>query len=356
MITIIVPVYNVQSYLIKCIDSILNQTYTDWELVLINDGSSDSSGNIADSYVQKDTRIKVIHKQNGGVSSARNKGIEVAQGEYICFIDADDWIEPDFLEQFRINERNADFYISGAIYDVNNKPYSYRFYESFYSENVPMIGAEYVRQNLFDNGYPWGKLFKTSIIHQNRLFFDTQVSIHEDHLFIFKYITLIQSISVIETGSYHYLVFDDSGRKLTSKINPYTDLIWISYQFGSIIEILCTIFVLSDTIKEVLYQKFVISIHLHATWNLFLLRKATPELILKEKEFWKICLTEHPSLDKQLGRKNFVILILLRVKSLIFTKLILNVIIFCSQQRKKIVLKKLCYKDLHNKSVQFFNI
>lgn len=98
MISVIVPVFNVEKYINQCIDSILNQTYHDIEIILVDDGSTDSSGKICDEYQKKDNRIIVIHKSNGGLSSARNAGVEIATGEYISFIDSDDWVENDFLE------------------------------------------------------------------------------------------------------------------------------------------------------------------------------------------------------------------------------------------------------------------
>ena len=94
-VSIIVPVYKVEKYLRKCIDSIINQTLKDIEIILVDDGSPDNCGKICDEYAAKDTRIKVIHKENGGLSSARNAGMEVAEGEYIGFVDSDDWIESD---------------------------------------------------------------------------------------------------------------------------------------------------------------------------------------------------------------------------------------------------------------------
>ena len=98
MISVIVPVYNVEKYLRKCLDSIVNQTYRDLEIILIDDGSTDNSGAICDEYGQKDSRIKVVHKTNGGLSSARNCGLEIARGDYITFIDSDDYIESDTIE------------------------------------------------------------------------------------------------------------------------------------------------------------------------------------------------------------------------------------------------------------------
>lgn len=98
-ISVIVPIYNVETYLGKCLNSILEQTFTDYELILVDDGSTDSSGDIADEYALKDDRISVIHKKNGGLSDARNHGIDKANGEYVCFIDSDDWIEKTYLEE-----------------------------------------------------------------------------------------------------------------------------------------------------------------------------------------------------------------------------------------------------------------
>ena len=101
-ISIIVPVYNVEKYLRRCLDSILAQTFTDFECICIDDGSSDGSGKILDEYAEKDFRFVVIHKDNGGVSSARNAGLDVARGEWLAFVDSDDWVEKNFLYRSRI--------------------------------------------------------------------------------------------------------------------------------------------------------------------------------------------------------------------------------------------------------------
>lgn len=98
LISVIVPIYNVEKYLARCVDSIVNQTYKDFELILVDDGSPDNSGKICDEYAKKDSRIKVVHKKNGGLSDARNAGMAVATGEYISFIDSDDYVSDDFFE------------------------------------------------------------------------------------------------------------------------------------------------------------------------------------------------------------------------------------------------------------------
>ena len=99
LISVIVPVYNVEKYLPRCIESILRQTYPHFELILVDDGSLNKSGAICDRYAKKDARVKVIHKENAGISTARNAGVDMAQGEYISFVDSDDWVREDYLEK-----------------------------------------------------------------------------------------------------------------------------------------------------------------------------------------------------------------------------------------------------------------
>lgn len=121
LVSVIVPVYNVEKYLARCLDSIINQTYTNLEIILVDDGSKDSSGQICDEYAAKDQRIKVIHKQNGGLSSARNAGLDIASGSYIEFVDSDDWIDKDTVKEnleLIINENsNVVFFNHYQVFD-----------------------------------------------------------------------------------------------------------------------------------------------------------------------------------------------------------------------------------------------
>lgn len=122
----IVPIYNVEKYLPQCIESILNQTHSNFELILVDDGSPDNCGKICDEYEKKDNRIAVIHKKNGGVSAARNAGLDAATGEYICFSDSDDWLEKDYIE-YLLNlsiENDAEYVLTDSMFtsedsDVN---------------------------------------------------------------------------------------------------------------------------------------------------------------------------------------------------------------------------------------------
>lgn len=120
LISVIVPVYNVEKYLPKCVDSILNQTYRNLEVILVDDGTKDASDAICDAYAQKDPRVKVIHKENGGLSSARNAGIDIARGEYLGFVDSDDWIEPDMYETLlSLAEKYGVKMVCGGRYDMD---------------------------------------------------------------------------------------------------------------------------------------------------------------------------------------------------------------------------------------------
>ena len=114
--SIIVPVYNVEQYLENCINSVLNQSYRNFQLILVDDGSKDSSGEICDRFAQKDSRVKVMHKQNAGVSGARNTGIEIATGQFICFIDSDDWIESDYLQKIVDEIYDFDILFFGSVW------------------------------------------------------------------------------------------------------------------------------------------------------------------------------------------------------------------------------------------------
>ena len=109
LISVIVPVYKVEQFIHRCVDSILNQTYTNLEIILVDDGSPDRCGEICDEYAEKDSRIRVIHQKNGGPSAARNAGLDICTGEYIAFVDSDDYIEPDMLQQLLSGIGSADF-------------------------------------------------------------------------------------------------------------------------------------------------------------------------------------------------------------------------------------------------------
>lgn len=160
MISVIVPVYKVEQYLPKCIESIINQTYRDIEILLVDDGTPDNSGKICDEYANKDKRIRVFHKKNGGVADARNFGIINAKGKYITLIDSDDWIEPDMLETMvnLAEKKQAEIVICGFFYEYAKGTVKSKTIEKDFEGSVDVLKA-LVNNNGITN-YVWNKLFR----------------------------------------------------------------------------------------------------------------------------------------------------------------------------------------------------
>lgn len=196
LISIIVPAYNVERYLTVCLSSIEKQTYQNFEVILIDDGSKDSTGDICDAIAAKDNRFKVIHQKNRGVSAARNAGIRAANGDYICFVDSDDKLQKDFLKGF---ELNYDISIQGYLLQEGEKkiPISYREFFSF--DNVAKV---YCLNDI--HSAPFSKLCKTEIINRNNIHFPEGISFSEDTIFFLQYIKFCKSIHVSENCNYVY--------------------------------------------------------------------------------------------------------------------------------------------------------
>lgn len=206
-ISIIIPIYNAKKYLRDCFGDIIAQTYTDWECILVDDGSTDGSGAICDEYAAADRRIRVIHKENGGVSSARNCGIDNAKGEWITFIDADDKINPDFLKNLIVHENTETELIVGG-----NTYFGLEFGETIPPENI-IIPHDKFKEYIFKNEewtwqrvfyVVWGKLFRKSTIQQNELKFNTSMSRSEDTTFILLFMTKIKSVTLVKSNDYSY--------------------------------------------------------------------------------------------------------------------------------------------------------
>lgn len=216
-ISLIVPVYNAEKYLHRCINSILEQTFTDFELLLINDGSKDMSGKICDEYAAKDSRVYVFHKENGGVSSARNVALDEAKGAWVTFIDSDDWIANDYLMNlYGAVGQGGELAISYATL-VHNDGVFQRLNNAnnvIQKENFQNLFIEY---NLHIYTSPWGKLYKKQIIDNEMLRFCEGMHIGEDLLFLYSYMLCISKICVISYSGYYYC-FELSGT-LTKKVN-----------------------------------------------------------------------------------------------------------------------------------------
>lgn len=213
-ISVIVPVYKAEKYLYRCVDSILNQTFTDFEVLLIDDGSPDRSGEICDEYVKKDNRVRVFHKENGGVSSARNLGIDEAKGEWVYFADADDYLPNDsFNTLIKLSNEDVDCIMAG--YTVAYETGEIKFPELndiFKHISIPDALVEMYRPTDFPyQGYLWCKLFRHKIIINNEIRFDEAIYFNEDRLFIVQFLCHLNNMVAYTTKSVYCYIERESG-------------------------------------------------------------------------------------------------------------------------------------------------
>ena len=207
-ISVIVPVYNAEKYLHRCIDSILSQTFTDFELLLIDDGSKDGSGAICDEYAAKDNRVRVFHKENGGVSSARNLGLDNACGEWVTFVDADDYVLPSYLATYiEISTANVDMCVVGIIPDYSISS-DYQITKTSVDYFGDVKGAMLLLNDCQMIGSLCNKLFRTSIINSHEIRLDKCYKFREDEDFFLKYMCYASNVSVTSIECYVYIIPD----------------------------------------------------------------------------------------------------------------------------------------------------
>jgi glycosyltransferase involved in cell wall biosynthesis len=200
LVSVVVPIYNAEIYISRCVESILEQTYRNFELILVNDGSTDKSGAVCDEYAKNDDRIRVVHQVNGGVSSARNAGMNCAKGEYLFFVDADDWAEPDYLKSM-LPEGDEDLVYVGHTDEYPDG----RTVRSVPAECLMAIDQE---NRDFIQDIPMTFIFhgcyKADICRSCSITFDESVSVGEDVLFILQYLENCRSIRFRDRSDYHY--------------------------------------------------------------------------------------------------------------------------------------------------------
>ena len=203
LISIIVPVYNAERTLERCIESLTKQTYRNIEIILVNDGSEDNSLNICRKHEQLDRRIIVIDKKNGGVSSARNAGIDIARGNYIMFCDSDDWVETNWCQVLFSNLEENSLVMSGAYIEGDQEFYPYEVKANGVEERVSRIDFYTFKLKLFN--VPWNKIYDKGIIDNLNIRFDERITNGEDMLFNIQYLTgLTESIILLNDCTYHY--------------------------------------------------------------------------------------------------------------------------------------------------------
>lgn len=217
-VSVIIPVYNAEAYLEKCIRSILMQTLSEIEIICIDDGSTDGSGIILKQFAMEDNRIHLIEQQNQGVSIARNRGIEKAQGEYISFVDADDWAEPDFLELLYKNAKKADVLISICDYVVEDKANLVNDVGVRKGKKLSQKKAlEYaLRQDKYQ-GFLCNKLFHNSLFREKQIRLDESLLILEDLVCVCQGILCVSKVYYQPAKKYHYNQCAGSTFQVTEK-------------------------------------------------------------------------------------------------------------------------------------------
>lgn len=289
-VSIIVPVYKVETYLSRCLDSILNQTYTNIEIILIDDGSPDNSGKICDEYALKDKRIRVIHQENKGVSAARNAGLRLAEGEYIGFVDSDDYIEPDMYERM-VNSyhKGRDLVMCGSyacnedgVKSEKRPKKLYAYEKRCPNEALKSVLYEHVTMAV------WSKLFRRNYIVSEsgvlNVQFSEELSNYEDFVFICEYVNRCEgNLYFLPDRLYNYCYQSESlSRK---KMSIY-----------EMLESLNVIVGLQDKYEEVAFQ-YTELFFVDTVWKYWVMR------VWEKKEYSKLSdFEEHEDIQKEIAK------------------------------------------------------
>lgn len=245
IVSIIMPVYNPGGYLSICLDSVRQQSYTDWELILVDDGSTDGSGSLCDEAASMDNRIRVLHQANGGVSCARNAGLDEARGKYVAFIDADDVILPTYLEKLvgAAEMYGTDLALCGFVRFCNGDDTELEYLPTHAPIGIYPDLRSFLhvyaksRTNMF-GVCVWAKLYRMETIRANHLRFDPEISYEEDCVFNIGYLSHIQTVTTIGEALYRYRQMDESLSKSYRKntfrflVNGFQNRCRLLKQFG----------------------------------------------------------------------------------------------------------------------------
>ena len=246
-ISVIIPVYNVEKYLSQCIESILSQTYKDFELILVDDGSKDKSLQICQQYADIDSRVKVLHQENSGVSVARNKGLSAVTGTWITFIDSDDWVDETFLEDFQIEENgDADMICQGLKF-VDHATGTVKRERCFGKDRIetPDVEGKLEKYDVLSFGVTVCKCFKRSVIETNNIRFDELIAYHEDHIFTLSFIFHTHMITTVDACGYNYRCGHNVS-SLSKRRHPCKNQVRAGQRMMDSLKDISTVFDLSD--------------------------------------------------------------------------------------------------------------
>lgn len=284
LISIIVPVYNVERYIDRCIKSITKQTYNNWELLLIDDGSTDNSGKICDLYSKKNSRIRTIHTPNQGRSNARNLGIDKASGEWIAFVDSDDFVSPRYLESMTNANPTWDKEIlisqgfhaitADGNYDTNYPEAFYHNYEinTYKQSNLHLIS----QYSLLHRQAVWGRLLNKEIITRYKIKFNPQIHHSEDGLFLHQYMLYTQCFKFISNQEYYYVTPILKSEKLN-----FEEIFYLAQNYQKLVIPLIKHF----NIKDRTYKKRILDMYFARLSILLFDKKCPKNLKIKAQKF-----------------------------------------------------------------------
>lgn len=275
-ISIIIPVYNAAQSLDRCICSVLEQSYASFEAVLVDDGSTDDSTAICDRYAAEDSRVVVIHKTNGGVSSARNAGIEAATGDYIMFLDADDVLSLDALET--LSSKDADMVVGGFRKVVSGHTSYERVpkYDRLYkgAEQLPAFFDDIIgKKDCYMLNSSCFKLYRRRIIMDNGLRFNEALKYGEDKIFVFSYLSLIGTVRTVDSVVYDYIMVEDSLSSDVKSDDHLRQVLILLKEYIPLLENLRSRYASSERLNA-LYHVDVVSRYIFRILTSFALRKS----------------------------------------------------------------------------------
>lgn len=305
-ISVIVPVYKVENFVSQCIKSILEQSFTDFELLLVDDGSPDNSGKICDEWSQKDNRIRVFHQNNAGVSAARNRGLAEALGRYVVFVDSDDWVLSGYLEHlyaFAGRGLVLQGYMFGTEDGMIKKG---TYFPKTGNYELPGFKDFFLGKDVTFLPPPWNKLYDMQLIREHKLMFDEKVSFGEDALFVYYYILHCDFIVTAEYADY---IYRETTSGLSTKINSFdSEYAFFKKQYAFVRELAYRLEIQSDNLN--ILFKFSLLFFQRTLRTDYLLCHQVPysvriahlkQLVSENEEFFKLYYKPDYKLDK-LGR------------------------------------------------------
>lgn len=294
IISIVVPVYKAEDYLECCIDSILAQSFVDFELLLINDGSPDCSGKICEEYAKKDKRIRTFHQENRGVSAARNKGLQEVCGQYLTFIDSDDWVGVNYLKDLYDalpNHCQRGVVIEGVVkvYQDRKSEQQQLMEKCLSSSDIYCVLTEQVDRNI---GYSASKLYNVSLIREKQLLFSEKISLLEDMIFLLDYIIVADFVKITNISHYFYRT-SHSPMALSVYINSFEKEYAVFQVFKERIETLQQIYSLqNDQLDKVwgalkcYFHRSILSLYSSSNSYRYNIRRMALKKMVHENKKW----------------------------------------------------------------------